>query len=225
MRLTSRPRSRANPVEGQALWGFATAAAGLVIAVMSPVLGAIADAGGRRKPWIAAFGAAAGDRLRRCCGSAGRATPRPLPFVLAAFAIGTIGAEFATVFNNAMMPTLVPPERIGRLSGTGWATGYAGGLVSLVIVLGFLAANPQTGKTLLGVTPLFGLDPAMREGDRARRAAHGGVVHRVRRADVPVHAGPAGRACRSARGGVARLARASRTRCAPAAATAMPRCF
>src|ERR1700737_4211697 len=42
---------------GQALWGFATAAAGLMIALMSPVLGAIADASGRRKPWIAAFGA------------------------------------------------------------------------------------------------------------------------------------------------------------------------
>src|SRR6202521_668132 len=47
----------ADPASGQSLWGFATAAAGLLIALMSPVLGAIADASGRRKPWIAAFGA------------------------------------------------------------------------------------------------------------------------------------------------------------------------
>src|SRR6201986_1362951 len=47
----------ADPASGQSLWGFATAAAGLLIAVMSPGLGAIADASGRRKPWIAAFGA------------------------------------------------------------------------------------------------------------------------------------------------------------------------
>src|SRR3954451_1996561 len=47
----------ADPAGGQALWGFATAAAGLVIALLSPVLGAIADSSGRRKPWIAAFGA------------------------------------------------------------------------------------------------------------------------------------------------------------------------
>ena len=99
-------------------------------------------------------------------GRPGDAAVIPL-IVLVAFAIGTIGVEFATVFNNAMMPTLVPPERLGRLSGTGWAIGYVGGLVSLIIVLGFLAANPQTGKTLLGFTPLFGLDPALREGDRA----------------------------------------------------------
>ncbi len=45
-----------SPASGQSLWGFATAAAGLIIALMSPVLGAIADASGRRKPWIAAFG-------------------------------------------------------------------------------------------------------------------------------------------------------------------------
>src|ERR1700720_3622207 len=46
-----------DPASGQSLWGFATAAAGLTIALLSPVLGAIADASGRRKPWIAAFGA------------------------------------------------------------------------------------------------------------------------------------------------------------------------
>ncbi|HYY83244.1 MAG TPA: MFS transporter, partial [Beijerinckiaceae bacterium] len=42
-----------NPVEGQALWGYATAAAGLALAVLSPVLGSIADASGPKKPWIA----------------------------------------------------------------------------------------------------------------------------------------------------------------------------
>ncbi|HRO01568.1 MAG TPA: MFS transporter, partial [Nitrobacter sp.] len=85
---------------------------------------------------------------------------------LLAFVIATIGVEFATVFNNAMMPSLVPPHRIGRLSGTGWATGYVGGILSLILVLGFLAANPTTGKTLFGMTPLFGLDPVTHEGDR-----------------------------------------------------------
>src|SRR5258708_38959342 len=41
---------------GQSLWGFATAAAGLLIALAAPVLGCISDASGRRQPWIAAFG-------------------------------------------------------------------------------------------------------------------------------------------------------------------------
>jgi MFS transporter, UMF1 family len=154
----------ADPVEGQAVWGYAKAVAGLVIALFSPVLGAIADAAGRRKPWIAAFGA------MLVIGSWALWFGKPgegAMLVLVAFALASIGAEFATVFNNAMMPTLVQRDRLGRLSGTGWATGYVGGLLSLVLVLGLLAASPHSGKTLLGVTPLFGLDAAAREGDRA----------------------------------------------------------
>ena len=154
-----------DPATGQSLWGFAAAAAGMVIAFLSPVLGAVADASGRRKPWIAAFGAMLVlGSFAMWIGKPGDETV--IAPLLAAFAIASIGAEFATVFNNAMMPTLVPPERIGRLSGTGWATGYVGGIISLIIVLGFLAANPETGRTLLGFKPLFGLDPATHQGDR-----------------------------------------------------------
>jgi UMF1 family MFS transporter len=154
-----------DPAAGQALWGFATAAAGMVIALLSPVLGAIADANGRRKPWIAAFGAmlVAGSSLMWFGGPREPGVIAPL---LLAYGVATIGVEFATVFNNAMMPTLVPPDRIGRLSGTGWATGYIGGILSLILVLGFLAANPETGRTLFGLRPLFGLDPVTHEGDR-----------------------------------------------------------
>ena len=153
------------PASGQALWGFATAAAGLLIALLSPVLGAIADASGRRKPWIASFGAllVIGSSLM-WLGRPG--DPSVIPLLLLAYGIATIGVEFATVFNNAMMPTLVPPDRIGRLSGTGWATGYVGGIMSLILVLGFLAANPVTGRTLFGFVPLFGLDPVSHQGDR-----------------------------------------------------------
>src|SRR5712672_1368770 len=154
-----------DPASGQSLWGFATAAAGLMIALMSPVLGAIADASGRRKPWIAAFGALL--VIGSCLmwfGKPGDASV--IPPLLLAYAIATVGVEFATVFNNAMMPSLVPPDKIGRLSGTGWATGYVGGILSLILVLGFLAADPQSGRTLFGFTPLFGLDPVSHQGDR-----------------------------------------------------------
>jgi len=155
-----------DPARGQALWGFATAAAGLVIAFSSPVLGAVADATGRRKPWIAAFG------VLIVLGSASLWIGKPgdastiLP-VLIAFVIGSIGVEFATVFNNTMMPMLVPREKIGSLSGLGWATGYVGGMIALILSLGFLAGSPETGKTILGFIPAFGLDASAREGDRA----------------------------------------------------------
>src|SRR5229473_8620671 len=154
-----------DPASGQALWGFAAAAAGFTIALMSPVLGAIADASGRRKPWIAGFGALLViGASAMWIGKPG--DPGLIPPLLIAYAIASVGVEFATVFNNAMMPTLVPPERIGRLSGTGWATGYVGGIVSLILVLGLLAASPETGRTLFGFAPAFGLDPVTHQGDR-----------------------------------------------------------
>jgi UMF1 family MFS transporter len=154
-----------DPASGQSLWGFATAAAGLMIALASPVLGAIADASGRRKPWIAVFGAllVIGASLMWIGKPGDSSVILPL---LMAYGVATIGVEFATVFNNAMMPSLVPPDKIGRLSGSGWALGYVGGILSLILVLGFLAADPQSGRTLFGLMPLFGLDPVSHQGDR-----------------------------------------------------------
>lgn len=154
-----------SPAEGQALWGFATGFAGFVIALLSPPLGAIADAAGRRKPWVAGFS------LPLVVGClmlwwAVPGTERAVVFALAGFVLATIGAEFATVFTNAMMPSLVPPERLGRLSGTGWAAGYAGGLVSLAIMLVLVIGSPETGRTLVGLVPILGLDPATGAGDR-----------------------------------------------------------
>jgi UMF1 family MFS transporter len=158
-------RVASDAAAGQSLWGFATAAAGLLIALASPVLGAIADASGRRKPWIAGFGLVF--VIGACIMWIGKpGDPSIIAPLLIAYGFATIGVEFATVFNNAMMPTLVPPDKIGRLSGSGWALGYVGGILSLILVLGFMAANPTTGRTLFGLVPIFGLDPASFEGDR-----------------------------------------------------------
>jgi MFS transporter, UMF1 family len=155
----------ADPASGQAMWGYATGFAGLCIALLSPVLGGVADRTGPRKPWIAVFGAllvaGSGALWFAVPGS-----PYAVPIALTGFVVATIGAEFATTFNNAMMTRLVPPERLGWLSGTGWAIGYLGGLFSLAITLALLAADPTTGRTLAGLAPILGLDAAAREGDR-----------------------------------------------------------
>ena len=150
---------------GQELWGYATGIGGLLIALSSPVLGAIADASGTRKPWVFAFSVVGVIG----CWLLWYATPGmgDLTFVLIVIAVAVFGMEFAAVFNNAMMPGLVPRAELGRLSGSAWGLGYLGGLISLVLVLGFMSASPETGRTMLGFEPILGLDPAMREGDRA----------------------------------------------------------
>ena len=64
-----------------------------------------------------------------------------------------------------MMPSLVPPDKIGDCPAPAGRR-YAGGILSLILVLGFLAANPETERTLFGFNPLFGLDPVTHQGHR-----------------------------------------------------------
>jgi UMF1 family MFS transporter len=154
-----------DPVRGQALWGWAAAAGGAVVALTAPVLGAVADRTGARKRWVLAFSA---PYLVGCLGFWLAVPGMPDPgVVLAAYVLAFVGSEFGQIFVNAMLPDLGPRREIGRISGSGWALGYAGGLVSLVVVLAFLAPAPGGERTLLGLAPAFGLDPAQGEPARA----------------------------------------------------------
>jgi UMF1 family MFS transporter len=148
----------------QTAWGFGIGLAGIVIAVLAPVLGAMADTAGNRLRWIWGFSG------MYVAGSAMLWFAQPDDFDLVItlfwFAIGMIGMEFATIFTNSMLPDLGPREKIGRISGNGWAFGYAGGLVALVVMLTLFAESGNTGRTLIGIAPVLGLDPETREGTR-----------------------------------------------------------
>ncbi len=118
---------------GTSQWGYMIGAAGIVIAIGAPILGAIADQAGRRKPWIAAF-------TILCviaCFMLWFAEPGTdsLWMALIMVFLATVGAEFAFIFYSAMLPDLVPADKIGRWSGWGWGLGYAGGLACLLVAL------------------------------------------------------------------------------------------
>ncbi len=152
-----------DPVKGQAAWAFTQSAAGILIALMSPFLGAMADAGGRRKPYIFAFQLL----LAAGCGALWWAYPdRPDLIGPISWAViaATVGAEMSIVFNNAQLPNICRPERMGWLSGFGWGLGYCGGLVSLFVVLAI--SMPSMFGLGTGNTPLFGLDPKTHELER-----------------------------------------------------------
>jgi MFS transporter, UMF1 family len=155
-----------NGPEGQAMWGYGAAIAGILIAVGSPFLGAFADGRGQRKPWIALFSAVLAVALASLWIATPAAPSSTIYLVLLAFVIATACAEYTAVFTNAIMPSLVPPNELGRLSGAGWACGYFGGLASLFLVAGLLVPAGDSGRTLFGLEPLFALDIASREGDR-----------------------------------------------------------
>lgn len=153
-----------DPVTGQTQWGVMSALVGITVALTAPLLGAIADGRGARRPYLLGFS------LLYMAGTAATwwAVPQmanPWP-VLIAFGLALVAAELAAQFTNAMLPDLAAPDEIGRLSGAGWALGYAGGVVALVIALLFFAEN-DAGRTFLGTAPVLGLDPETYEGTRA----------------------------------------------------------
>jgi len=146
----------ADEVTGTSQWGYALSLSGLAIALSAPVLGAIADQSGRRKPWIALF------TLIAALASAAlwQVAPetRSVTLALTLVAVANFAFEMGMVFYNAMLPDLAPKARIGRWSGWAWGLGYAGGLVCLALVLvGFVQAE----------TPWFGLDKEAAEHLRA----------------------------------------------------------
>jgi UMF1 family MFS transporter len=122
-----------NEVEGQAQWGFAMGLSGLMVAVASPVFGAVADVGGRRKPWLLLF------TVLCALASAGLWWVRPeaaaVPLAMGLVVLANVGFEIAGVFYNAMLPDVAPPGRMGRVSGWAWGLGYGGGLAALVLAL------------------------------------------------------------------------------------------
>jgi UMF1 family MFS transporter len=151
---------------GQALWGYAASVAGLLIAILSPFLGAVADGRGARKPWMAGLSLVFLAGLSVLWLGVPGAGVSTILIVLAGFVFATLAAELMSVFSNAIMAGLVPKDELGRLSGTGWAVGYFGGLASLALVAGLLVPVPGGSTTLLGLNPLLQLDSAAHQGDR-----------------------------------------------------------
>jgi UMF1 family MFS transporter len=141
-------------VLGQTEWAFTQSMSGLLIAVASPILGAIADAGGRRKPFIFVFQL----MLAAGCVALWWAYPHRPDLASSigwAVVLATVGAEMSIVFNNALLPGIASPGRIGWLSGFAWGLGYVGGLIALFIVL---------AGTFFPT--LFGLDQASHQLER-----------------------------------------------------------
>jgi MFS transporter, UMF1 family len=146
----------ADPVTGTAQWGHALAVAGFVIAILSPILGSVADLTGRRKAWLGLFSLCTALAIASLWFV--RPSPDSVPLALIGIAVATVAFEISLVFYNALMPDLAPASHIGRISGWGWGLGYAGGIVCLGLVLVlFVQAD----------VPLFGLDKSTAEHVRA----------------------------------------------------------
>ena len=117
--------------EGSRLWGFAIGTAILVVEILSPILGAMADFAASKKRLLFIFSAISwvftallflvqkGDIV--------------MGFLF--FVMAEIGYRGGQVFYNALLPEIASPDEIGQVSGNGWAIGSIGGVVCLLFIL------------------------------------------------------------------------------------------
>lgn len=151
--------------QAQSIWSVGQTIAGLLIAITAPFLGAYADNSGRKIPWIAGFSIV----FVVASWSLWGLTPdgAGLYLILLLFYVAFFASESALNFVNAILPSLGTDKEIGRISGSGAAFGYWGGVTSLFILLLLFVESPDTGLTLLGIPPMLGLDAAQMEGTRS----------------------------------------------------------
>jgi len=154
----------ADEIEGTALWSRGVTVTALTVALLSPVLGAIADRGGYRKALLAlsttvcVVATALLYFPEPHAALAARGLPDEAVLALACFVVANVAFEMANVFYNAFLPDIATAERIGRVSGYGWALGYVGGLLCMVVAfVGFVFPE----------APWFGLTKEANENIRA----------------------------------------------------------
>ena len=124
-------------------WARGVAVSSIITALLSPILGAMADRGGARKRFMALA-------LVVCVAATAAlafispAMANSAFIALAIFIVADIAYETGNVFYNAFLTNIASPPRIGRVSGYGWALGYVGGLICMGIALvGFVPTAPS----------------------------------------------------------------------------------
>jgi MFS transporter, UMF1 family len=124
--------------EGSRLWGLAIGVALIIVALIAPVLGAMADFSGAKKRFLLGFTAQAITFTGLLFFvQAGDVVAGLLFFILA-----EIGYRSSQVFYDGFLPELARPDEMGKVSGLGWAIGSAGGVIALLIVLPVVLLMP-----------------------------------------------------------------------------------
>lgn len=122
-----------------AYWGYAASVSTMIVALLGPVLGALGDVRGFKKPLFAAFLAVG------AAGCLGLSLPVGWLAFLAVFIIGKSGFSGSLIFYDAMLPDITAPQRADTVSSHGYAWGYIGSCVPFVASLGLILTAEQTG--------------------------------------------------------------------------------
>lgn len=117
--------------EGSRLWGVTISVAMIIVAIAAPIMGAIADYSGAKKRFLFFF-----TTLSVLFTALLFFTQKgTIALAIICFLLAEIGYRAAQVFYDALLPEIAEPKEMGRVAGTGWAIGSAGGIVILLLIL------------------------------------------------------------------------------------------
>ena len=118
-----------DPVRGAYLWGWALSGSEIVVAILAPILGAIADFSGSRKKFLAACAAT----IIIFTGALYFARPGMVGLAMALFIIANVGFAGGNVFIDSFLPGIANESNAGRLSGLKYGVGYLSGLIAVIL--------------------------------------------------------------------------------------------
>lgn len=148
---------------GAAWWGYAIAVSGVLIAILGPIFGAVADHSGARKRWVFWLSMLCIIPSALLFFGEPMASKPNIVLILSLVVIANVGFELSIVFYNAMLTHIAPKHLIGRISGWGWGIGYLGGLGALAVALfglvGFGDMEPWFGITGMDMASIRATGP------------------------------------------------------------------
>lgn len=125
--------------DSTAYYGYATSLVTLIVAFLGPVLGALADTKGYKKPVFTFF------MMMGVLGCAGLALPKTWLAFLVIYVLAKVGLNASLVFYDAMLGDITTDERMDVVSAHGYAWGYIGSCVPFIFSLLFVLCSDQIG--------------------------------------------------------------------------------
>lgn len=151
---------------GQERWGEITTWSGVIVAIMAPFMGAIADRGGPRKPWLALFATLMVTSFAGTWFGVANSSSAVIALVGAMVIVNNVTFEFSNAFHGAMLSGVAPLSRIGGLSGLAYALGNASGVILLAVFLVAFMLPGHVSWAFVPAHPLFGIDQATHQPER-----------------------------------------------------------
>lgn len=143
----------ATPERGKVLWGFAMGISSAVVVLLGPVLGALADFGGRKKAWLVAMGMGCSVLTLALALTGAGNVWLAMALVIASNVMFMGGENFLAAF----LPEIATRDTMGRVSAIGWTMGYIGAMLVLPIAGVILVTMKQSETSFRIVFAFAGL--------------------------------------------------------------------